>query len=260
MNNVTVFNLTQKSEFDMKAWSEAMEEEREKLTASFIMSANAICSTLHRFGYWADFIDPSSGRPYMGDYTNHTLFETNDAYKQMGFKIEDLGCCKVLQHACWGSNAFVGTIFTDAPVDGDAVRDILKKVTQEVQDVGISETEFLKKKNVKLCLKKFILMFFLLSNNDNHFSDFQKKDENYVFISGILQNFRISLHFVIFVRFSTSQKIKQSLKKGRSFKNQRDILLNKFSTSLNKKVNFFRLTNRDSIEQFSSRSPAHNMP
>ncbi|UMM25996.1 hypothetical protein L5515_005579 [Caenorhabditis briggsae] len=134
MSNVTVFNLTQKSEFDMKAWSESMEEEREKLTASFIMSANAICSTLHRFGYWADFIDPSSGRPYMGDYTNHTLFETNDAYKQMGFKIEDLGCCKVLQHACWGSHAFVGTIFTDAPVDGSAVRDILKKVTQEIDE------------------------------------------------------------------------------------------------------------------------------
>lgn len=132
MANVTIFNLTQKSEFDMKAWSEAMEEEREKLTASFIMSANAICSTLHRFGYWADFIDPSSGRPYMGDYTNHTLFETNDAYKQMGFRIEDLGCCKVLQHACWGSNAFVGTIFTDAPLDGGVVSDILRKVTQEV--------------------------------------------------------------------------------------------------------------------------------
>uniref|UniRef100_A0A8R1DJY1 Methylmalonic aciduria and homocystinuria type D protein, mitochondrial n=1 Tax=Caenorhabditis japonica TaxID=281687 RepID=A0A8R1DJY1_CAEJA len=131
LQNVTIFNLTQKTEFDMRAWSEAMEEEREKLTASFIMSANAICDTLAKFGYWADFIDPSSGRPYLGDYTNHTLFETNEAYKQMGFKIEDLGCCKVLQHACWGSNAFVGTIFTDAPLDSSAVTSILKKVSGE---------------------------------------------------------------------------------------------------------------------------------
>ncbi|CAI2349379.1 unnamed protein product [Caenorhabditis sp. 36 PRJEB53466] len=134
MKEITIFNLTQKSEFDMKAWSEAMEEERDKLTASFVMSANAICKTLNHYGYWADFIDPSSGRPYMSDFTNHTLFETNEIYKQMGFKIEDLGCCKVLQHACWGSHAFVGTIFTDAPLDSIAVRDIMRKVTEEVNE------------------------------------------------------------------------------------------------------------------------------
>lgn len=131
--DVSVMNLTQKTEHDMKAWSESMEEERDKLTASFVMSANAICTTLRRCGYWADFIDPSSGRPFLEAYTNHTLFETHDAYKQMGFRIEDLGCCKVLQHACWGSHAFVGTIFTNAPVESTIVQDMLKKVnTDEV--------------------------------------------------------------------------------------------------------------------------------
>ncbi|CAD6196218.1 unnamed protein product [Caenorhabditis auriculariae] len=134
LDELSVLNLTQKSEFDMAAWSEAMEEERDKLTASFIMSAQAICTTLRNCGYWADFIDPASGRPYLEAYTNNTLFETNDAYKQMGFRIDDQGCCKVLQHALWGSHAFVGTIFTDAPLDSTIVKDILSKVNADIAE------------------------------------------------------------------------------------------------------------------------------
>lgn len=129
--NICVMNITQKTEHDMKAWSEEMEQERDMLTASFISSATAIATTLRRCGYWADFIDPSSGRPYLGKFTNFALFETDDAYKQMGFRIEDLGCCKVLQHIAWGTNAFVGTLFTDAPPDCKIVQDIVRKVNSD---------------------------------------------------------------------------------------------------------------------------------
>ncbi|KHJ87899.1 hypothetical protein OESDEN_12314 [Oesophagostomum dentatum] len=135
--NVSVMNITQKTENDMKAWSDEMDNERQMLTASFIASATAIATTLRRCGYWADFIDPSSGRPYLGKFTNHTLFETDDAYKDMGFQIEDLGCCKakklrkVLQHVVWGTHAFVGTLFTDAPADCQIVQDIVHKVNTD---------------------------------------------------------------------------------------------------------------------------------
>ncbi|VDL87094.1 unnamed protein product [Nippostrongylus brasiliensis] len=50
----------------------------------------------------------------------------------MGFQIEDLGCCKVLQHVVWGTHAFVGTLFTDAPMDCAIVQDIVHKVNEEV--------------------------------------------------------------------------------------------------------------------------------
>lgn len=90
-----VLNLVQKSENDMAAWSKEMEDERESLTCLFISSATSICNALSDRGYWADFVDPASGRPYLGQYSNFTLCETDDVYKNMGFIIEDLGCCKV---------------------------------------------------------------------------------------------------------------------------------------------------------------------
>lgn len=38
---------------------------------------------------------------------------------------------EILEHALWGTNAFVGTIFTDAPLGSAAVGEILDKVNAE---------------------------------------------------------------------------------------------------------------------------------
>jgi len=130
-SRLTVLNLTQKSDNDMSAWSLKMEMERDKLTHAFIESAMNICEHLKREGYWADFIDPTSGRPYLGGFTNLTLFETDERYNQLGFNIEDLGCCKVVKHVLWGSHAFVGTIFTSAPLDDEAIQNVLNRVNND---------------------------------------------------------------------------------------------------------------------------------
>ncbi|KAF0026086.1 hypothetical protein F2P81_020823 [Scophthalmus maximus] len=44
----------------------------------FVDGAQDICYALKREGFWADFIDPSSGLAFFGSYTNNTLFETDD--------------------------------------------------------------------------------------------------------------------------------------------------------------------------------------
>lgn len=123
---LTVITMTQKTVNDMSSWSEEVDQEREELVDYFVMIAEEICHKLKKGGYWADFIDPSSGIPYYGDYTNTTLFETDERYRHLGFKIEDLGCCKVIQHHVWGSHAFVGTIFTNAPPTSPVIKSCLQ--------------------------------------------------------------------------------------------------------------------------------------
>ncbi|XP_028292206.1 metabolism of cobalamin associated Db [Gouania willdenowi] len=110
-----VITVTQRSHNDMKSWSAEVDQERELLLDKFIDGAKEICYALHREGFWADFIDPSSGLAFFGSYTNNTLFETDDRYRYLGFQMEDLGCCRVIRHSLWGTRAFVGTIFTNAP-------------------------------------------------------------------------------------------------------------------------------------------------
>ena len=114
-SELTIITITQLTVNDMSAWSEEVEKEREALICMFVENAKLICQKIISSGYWADFIDPVSGHAFYSNYTNNTLFETDDRFNQLGFTVEDLGCCKVLYHDKWKSNVFVGVIFTDAP-------------------------------------------------------------------------------------------------------------------------------------------------
>ena len=52
------------------------------------------------------------------------MFETDDKYRLLGFRIEDLGCCKVICHKDFGRKVFVGTIFTQAPSGTGVIQDL----------------------------------------------------------------------------------------------------------------------------------------
>ena len=92
-----VITLSFYTDNDMSVWSEEVEEEREKVTHASVLHCKEICGRLKEEGYWADFIDPSSGTPHYSAHSNITLFETDERYRLLGFSIDDLGCCKVIR-------------------------------------------------------------------------------------------------------------------------------------------------------------------
>ncbi len=76
-------------------------------------------------GYWANFIDPSSGIPYFGGHSATTMFETDEKYRLLGYRVEDLGCCKVLCDRDFGRNVLVGSIFTNAHESNTVIEEAL---------------------------------------------------------------------------------------------------------------------------------------
>lgn len=123
---LTVITVAHKTEHENVVWTQGMGLERERLTESFVSKAQQVIRQLHEAGYWADFINPNSGRPYLsGRFGDAKLFETDERYRHLGFTIEDLGCCKVITHHEWGRNAFVGCLFTNAPLNSIEVQRIM---------------------------------------------------------------------------------------------------------------------------------------
>ena len=98
MQPLTAITIILKTNSDMSSWSPKIEDERNELTDQFITLAHEMCAYLGGKQYWADFIDPSSGRPYYGPHTSDTLFETDERFRYFGINIVDLGCCRVVEH------------------------------------------------------------------------------------------------------------------------------------------------------------------
>eukprot|EP00092_Neocalanus_flemingeri_P025580 GFUD01027732.1.p1 GENE.GFUD01027732.1~~GFUD01027732.1.p1 ORF type:complete len:309 (-),score=86.41 GFUD01027732.1:567-1493(-) len=126
---LSIITMSILTEQDMSTWSEEVEAEREKLTEHTVISCKEICGRLKEDGYWADFIDPCSGTPHFSGHTNTTMFETDEKFRLLGFRIEDLGCCKVISHAKFGRHVFVGCIVTNAAAGSDAVDNIVEDIS-----------------------------------------------------------------------------------------------------------------------------------
>ncbi|CAB4069550.1 Methylmalonic aciduria and homocystinuria type D protein, mitochondrial,Methylmalonic aciduria and homocystinuria type D homolog, mitochondrial [Lepeophtheirus salmonis] len=112
LSPMSVISLSQKTNADMSKWSDATEKEREVLTEHFLEIAKEVCARIKDQGYWADFIHPSFGTPYYAKPKGSlTFYETDEKFRLLGFRIEDLGCCKVLVHKDFGKHVFVWSDF-----------------------------------------------------------------------------------------------------------------------------------------------------
>ncbi|VDN97529.1 unnamed protein product [Rodentolepis nana] len=83
----------------------------------FVQSALDVCASLNQMGYWADFMHPKTGIPYIGFH----LQPYSDArLTNFGFYVNANGCCKVNRERLRNQRLFVGILFTDAPKDHPA--------------------------------------------------------------------------------------------------------------------------------------------
>ncbi|XP_076159332.1 metabolism of cobalamin associated Da [Alosa pseudoharengus] len=110
--SLTIVTVTQKT---LGMEGEDLDLERQRLLDKFVSGAKELCFTLWRGGFWADFINPTTGLAHFGYISSDSVLKMEEPVRHLGFRIEDLGSCKVIRHVFKGTQAFTGTLFTNAP-------------------------------------------------------------------------------------------------------------------------------------------------
>ncbi|XP_053985708.1 methylmalonic aciduria and homocystinuria type D homolog, mitochondrial isoform X1 [Hylaeus volcanicus] len=118
---LTIVSICQKTSAKSR-WSQ--EIETEELAKCFVLAASDICSKLKMIGYWADFINPFSGQPYLNLQKNSSLYKTDERFRCLGFKILHKNNCKVILYDN-NVKTFIGSLYTTAPASTAYLKEIL---------------------------------------------------------------------------------------------------------------------------------------
>lgn len=116
--SITVVTVTQTSG---RSEDKETELDRDQLLSKFVSGAKEMCFALWTAGYWADFIDPTTGAAFFASPLGETTLRTDSELGHRGFHIEVSSSCTVIRHILRGTSLFVGTIFTNAPVQSAAI-------------------------------------------------------------------------------------------------------------------------------------------
>ncbi|GAA6217892.1 methylmalonic aciduria and homocystinuria type D homolog, mitochondrial-like [Lates japonicus] len=115
--SITVVTVTQRS----SRREETAEQDGDQLMHRFVSGAKEMCFALWTAGYWADFIDPTTGAAFFASPSSQTTLQTEEELRHLGFHIEVSGSCTVIRHILRGTPLFVGTVFTNAPTQSAAI-------------------------------------------------------------------------------------------------------------------------------------------
>lgn len=74
-----------------------------------------MCTRLRLNGFWADFMNPFSGKPFYSYASGKNLYKIDDRFRGLGIKYEDLNHCLIISPD--NEETFSGSIFTNAPSD-----------------------------------------------------------------------------------------------------------------------------------------------
>lgn len=82
-----------------------------------------MCSRLRLSGYWADFMNPFSGKPFYSYASGRKLYKIDNRFRGLGIKYENLNDCLIISSD--KNPAFSGSVFTNAPHDLDTLQIII---------------------------------------------------------------------------------------------------------------------------------------
>ncbi|XP_026831172.1 methylmalonic aciduria and homocystinuria type D homolog, mitochondrial isoform X2 [Ooceraea biroi] len=121
-SHLTIITINQRANPKSMRWRK--EIETEKLAKYFVLAASDICTKLKMIGYWADFINPFSGQPHLNPRKGANLYETDQRFRCVGFKVEQRSNCRIIA----SDNSlkhFIGSLFTTAPASTEFLKQII---------------------------------------------------------------------------------------------------------------------------------------
>ncbi|EDW07023.1 cobalamin trafficking protein CblD [Drosophila mojavensis] len=87
----------------------------EKGAAKFVLAAREISDRLLSLGYWADFLNPFSGRPYFLPRDASVLYKQDYRFRGLNMRLSNHNDCVLIAAEENDSVYFSGTIFCTAP-------------------------------------------------------------------------------------------------------------------------------------------------
>jgi len=103
--------------------------DHEKAAINFVLSAREICARLRLHGYWADFLNPMSGKPFHS-YHQKSLYKLNDErFRGLCMKLEEIkaaganeNCLLICEDK---SKKFSGSVFSNIPANLGLISDLI---------------------------------------------------------------------------------------------------------------------------------------
>lgn len=127
-SQLTIITISQKANLKSMRWRK--EAETEKLAKYFVLAAWNVCTKLKMAGYWADFINPFSGQPHLSERKSVNLYETDERFRCIGFKVKQRNNCKIITFDNSLQN-FIGSLYTTAPPNIEFLEQIINSVDED---------------------------------------------------------------------------------------------------------------------------------
>ncbi|XP_017113432.1 uncharacterized protein LOC108136624 [Drosophila elegans] len=94
--------------------------------AKFVLAARDMCDRLLSLGYWADFLNPFSGRPFfMPSRDGSRLYKQDHRFRGLNMRLSQQNHCTVIAAEENDRTHFSGTIYCTAPNQYDQLVELL---------------------------------------------------------------------------------------------------------------------------------------